>query len=498
MSTAHRRARRALTPHLCLGLVLALGAAAAQASPADQAPAAGQSGKVPITTSSAAARADYLEARGLVERLRAQDARPLFQKAVAADPSFALGWLGLAGAQASAKEFFADLDHAVALLDKASPGEQLMIRAAQAGSHGDNATQTRLYHQLVEMYPNDARALALLGNSHFGAQRYAEAIQVYEKAEKIDPEFSQIYNQLGYSYRFLGRYDDAEKAFVQYTKVLPDDPNPWDSLAELQLKRGRFDEAIANYRKALSVRPDFFNSNLGIATCLDLEGKHAEARAELDAMIARARDDGQRRAGLFAKTVSYAYEGNYTAAQKEMEKQYAIAEKTGDVLGMSGDEIAMGNLSLAAGDADAASAHNAKALELAKSSPAVSDAVKANQERFAMFRRAQVDLAKGDLAAAKKEQQALTVAAEKAGNPFQIRFVHEIGGRIALAEKRWDDAIRELGMANQLDPYVRYRLAQAYAGKGDQAKAKELAEDARNDNTLVNLNLALVRQEKAL
>ncbi len=480
-----------------VALVAVAALAAAAAGPASGSPAG--SDQIPITTGSDAARASYLEARGLVERLRAQEAKPVFQKAVAADPDFALGWLGLSGAQNSAKDFFAALDRAVALAPKASPGERLMIEAAQAGAQGDNAAQTRKLQELTRLFPNDERAQVQLGNVHFAAQRYAEAIAAYERAREIAPDFSQTYNQLGYSYRFLGRFDDAEKAFTQYTRVLPDDPNPWDSLAELQMKRGRFDDAIANYRKALAVRPDFFNSNLGIATCLDLEGDHAAARAELDAMIARAKDDGQRRAGLFAKTVSYAYEGNFTAAQSEMAKQAGIAEKNQDALGRAGDEAAMGTLSLAAGDLDAAAKHYARALELARSAPGVSAAVKANQERFAMFNRAKVALAQGDLAAAKKEQQALATGAEKAGNPFQVRFAHEIAGRIALAEKRFDDAIAELGQANPLDPYVRYRLAQAHAGKGtpaDLAKAKQLAADARNDNTLVNLNLALVRQEK--
>ena len=56
--------------------------------------------------------------------------------------------------------------------------------------------------------------------------------------------------------------------------------------------------------------------------------------------------------------------------------------------------------------------------------------------------------------------------------PFEpvLRFL-EIAGRLALAEKRWDAAIAELDQANLLNPYNRYRLSQAYAGKGDAAKA---------------------------
>ena len=368
-----------------------------------------------------------------------------------------------------------------------------MIRGADAGGRGNNAEQVKLYDELVRRYPSDERALVLLGNSHFGAQRYGEAIALYERAAAIAPGFSQIYNQLGYSHRFLGQMDRAEAAFKKYTEVLPDDPNPWDSYAELLLKLGRFDEAIVQYRKALAVRSDFVNSRFGIATCLDLQGKGAEARRELDTMLARAADDGQRRAGLFARTVSFAFEADFAAAQAEMTKQYALAEKIHDALGMAGDAVAMGDLALAAGDVAAAEGHYRRALDKVESDPGVAAANKANQRRLALFNRVKVALARGDVADARAAAALFSAQVADSGSPFQQRLGHEIAGRIALADKRWDAAIAELGQANLLDPWNRYRLSQAYAGKGDAAKARQLADSARNDNTLTNLNLALVR-----
>ncbi len=478
-----------------MALALALPALSALSPRAAGAAERAPDGKVPITTASPAARAAYLAGRDLSERLRVQESRAYFEKAVAADPDFALAWLGLANSQPSAREFFAKLGKAASLAGKASDGERAMIFGADAGGHGDVATQVKYYDELVAQYPQDERALMLLGNAHFGAQRYPEAIALYERAVAIAPDFSQTYNQLGYSYRFLGEMTKAEAAFKKYTEVLPDDPNPFDSYAELLLKLGRFDEAIAYYRKALAVRFDFFNSTYGIATCLDLQGKGAAARAELDAALAKAADDGQRRAGLFAKTVSYAFEGNFEAAQAEMAKQLALAEKAKDVQGMAGDEVAMGNIALAAGDIAAAERHFGRALDLVEAAPNVAEANKANQRRIAVFNRAKVALAKGDLAAAKQEAAALSKTVAASGNPFQIRLAHEIAGRLALAEKRWDAAATELGQANLLDPYNRYRLSQALAGKGATAKAKELADSARNDNSLTNLNFALLRHE---
>ena len=40
-------------------------------------------------------------------------------------------------------------------------------------------------------------------------------------------------------------------------------------------------------------------------------------------------------------------------------------------------------------------------------------------------------------------------------------------------EKNFDQAISELGQADQQNPYVLYKIAVAHQGKGDQAKATE-------------------------
>jgi tetratricopeptide (TPR) repeat protein len=185
--------------------------------------------KVPITTSSEDARQLYLQGRDLTEKLRATDAYPLFEKAVAKDPQFALGFLGMANAAPTNKTFFAALAKAVALADKVSEGERLMIRGLEAGVNSDPEGQVRLYAKLVELYPGDERAVTLLGNVYFGRQNYPTAIQYLSRATDIAPDFTQPYNQLGYAYRFEGKYPEAEKTFKKYIELLPGDPNPYDS-----------------------------------------------------------------------------------------------------------------------------------------------------------------------------------------------------------------------------------------------------------------------------
>ena len=78
-------------------------------------------------------------------------------------------------------------------------------------------------------------------------------------------------------------------------------------------------------------------------------------------------------------------------------------------------------------------------------------------------------------------------------NLFLAAGMHELWGRIALAEKNYDSAIAELDQANQQDPANLLRLGQAYGAKGDAAKAKEYFARAAAFNSLPQLNYAFIR-----
>ena len=78
-------------------------------------------------------------------------------------------------------------------------------------------------------------------------------------------------------------------------------------------------------------------------------------------------------------------------------------------------------------------------------------------------------------------------------NTLQVRQVHELAGRIALAEKDNDTAIAELQQASLQDPRNLLRLSVAYESKGDTAKAQEFLAKAAGFNSLPQLNYAFVR-----
>jgi tetratricopeptide (TPR) repeat protein len=453
-------------------------------------------GKIPITTSSEEARKEFLQGRDLNEKLLVQDSIAHFDKAISLDPNFAWAELNRSAVSPTGKEFFDHLKKAVSLADKASNGERLLILSAEAGANGNPTKQKEYLDQLVAAYPNDERANFAMAGYYFGQQNFPSAIQYYKKATEIEPKFSSAFNLLGYAYRQHEDYPNAETAFKKYIELIPNDPNPYDSYAELLLKMGKFDDAITQYRKALSIDQNFINAHQGIGMALLYQGKADEAAAEIEKINAKARSDGERRTALFALTVVDVDGGKWDKALADVDKQYALGEKTNDVPGMTGDLGLRANILLEMGKYDEAKAQYEKGLKMTEESN-LSGEIKENARLFHHYNMARVALGKKDLTAAKKGAEAFSKGTEAKKNPAQTRVAHQLNGLIALEEKNYDKAVSELKQANQQNPYDLYRLCKAYQAAGDAGHAKEYCRKAANFNSLPAINYAFVRMKAA-
>ena len=452
------------------------------------------SGKIPITTGSEEARKEFLAGRDLSERLLGQDSLQHFDKALSLDGDFAFAELARATNSPTAKEFFEHLNKAVGLADKGSQGEKLMILATQAGANGDTVKQEVYLDQLVAAYPNDERAQFNLANYYFGQQELEQAIAHYKKATELAPSYSPAYNVLGYAYRQQGDYADAEQAFQKYIALIPHDPNPYDSYAELLLKMGRFDDSVAQYHKALSIDPHFVPSHFGISANYMYLGKHDDANTELQKMADQARNDGELRTAYFGMAVVAADRGKLEDAVRAIEQQYAVAEKKTDVAAMAGDLQGKGNILIQMQKYDAAGEQFGRALQMVEAS-SLSQEIKNNAKLAYHFNLAGLAIARKDYASAQSHTEDFRQGAQGSKNPVQIKQAHELAGRLALAQKHYDEAITELAQANLQDPQNLYRLSQAYQGKGDAGKSAEFMKKAAEFNSLPQLNYAFIRNK---
>ena len=134
------------------------------------------------------------------------------------------------------------------------------------GSHSTDALRKAIdfYERAVQLDPNFALAWARLSRAdaqlyYFrrptAAQRDA-AKRALENAQRLEPNSPETLLALGYSQYWLARdYESAETMFERVNRMLPGSSEVLTALGLVTRREGRSDESVAYYEQALAVDP---------------------------------------------------------------------------------------------------------------------------------------------------------------------------------------------------------------------------------------------------
>ena len=141
------------------------------------------------------------------------------------------------------------------------------VQACEAHSHGDLATATRLYRQLVTQEPQHIDALYRLGCIAYTQGRPALARVYLMQAAALQPTAAAVHSALGDVACVLG---DLATATTEYQRVVQLDPHADDvhiRLGDTLQLQGQFEPAVAAYQEALRRNPTSTRAltNLGVA-----------------------------------------------------------------------------------------------------------------------------------------------------------------------------------------------------------------------------------------
>jgi tetratricopeptide (TPR) repeat protein len=211
----------------------------------------GESGSLPVTTSSARARELYLKGVTDYENLYLERCNDDWRAAVKEDPNLAVAWAWIAFNSSNPQEVSGARTKAKELASKATPGEQLMITWISKVQEGDFLGGITAMNDMLEMYPRDKHALYLAGNWLLLENGDDQALRIMQKALSVDKNFPPALNDLAYLYARNRKFDKAFDAMDRYIALLPKEPNPQDSYGELLRMAGNFEGSINHYRAAL-------------------------------------------------------------------------------------------------------------------------------------------------------------------------------------------------------------------------------------------------------
>ncbi|MEG4628739.1 tetratricopeptide repeat protein [Microcoleus sp. AR_TQ3_B6] len=153
----------------------------------------------------------------------------------------------------------------------------LCLLGIAARQQGKIAEALDFYEQAIAHNPDLVEAHLNKANALLDVGEYERAIACYEQVIKRQPNSALAYNNLGWLKQQLGEIDSA---ILYYQTALQLAPNLYETahnLAHLFKDKNQFNEAIACYLNALQINPNLTYSLMGLGTVWQQQGKLAEA-----------------------------------------------------------------------------------------------------------------------------------------------------------------------------------------------------------------------------
>src|SRR6185295_17660853 len=114
----------------------------------------------------------------------------------------------------------------------------------------------------------------------------------YRRAIELNPSYTLARIWYAMYLTFMRRFDEAVEEAHRAQLLDPASPYINTYAGSVYLSVGRVDEAMAAWRGALELDPDFSDASLGIAKTSVLQGRYAQAVAQLqDAIGAKKEPD---------------------------------------------------------------------------------------------------------------------------------------------------------------------------------------------------------------
>jgi len=159
----------------------------------------------------------------------------------------------------------------------------------------DYADADKWLTKSVAMGPHDSEAWYYLGRAKYNEERFADAIQPFQKCLSLDPKNIKAEDNLGLSLAALGRNEEATAAYHQaiswQSDSLVKDSGPYIDLASLMLAENKPEEALGYFKEGITISPNESRGHAGLGKVFSMLNRLEEAQAELEKAVQLAPDN---------------------------------------------------------------------------------------------------------------------------------------------------------------------------------------------------------------
>ncbi len=137
-----------------------------------------------------------------------------------------------------------------------------------------------LLNQLLSKNNNFFPALKLLGDIHCQINQLLLAVNFYEEALRLKPDYPEAWSNKGLTLHDLKRYDDALLAYEEALRLKPDYPEAWSNKGLTFFKTSKINESIKCFEHSIQLKNDYPEAFSNLSLC-HLENKNFSKALEV-------------------------------------------------------------------------------------------------------------------------------------------------------------------------------------------------------------------------
>jgi tetratricopeptide (TPR) repeat protein len=185
-----------------------------------------------------------------------------------------------------------------------------------------------LFRRAIAVTQNNDIARVNLGVTLDAQGRFAEALEVYQQAEKSGSRRGEVYNNQGNVLGLLGRHDESLAEYQTALRLRPDDARLHAAAGRELAALRQFDAALKELSEAEKLNPNDAPTHVAAAKVLFKIGRDAEGLDEFRTALRLKPDDFQTCA-----TVAHYLAANENAAARNGPDALALALKANELSG---------------------------------------------------------------------------------------------------------------------------------------------------------------------
>lgn len=134
-----------------------------------------------------------------------------------------------------------------------------------------------LYEQILQISPQHADSLHLLGLIAYKSNNFAQAHSLIDQAIQVNDRNPQYFFNLGLVHQALRQLDQAVRAYQQAIVLKPQYPEAYGNLGNVFREKGELSQAAGAYQQAITLKPGEGNGYNNLGVVLKEQGKLTEA-----------------------------------------------------------------------------------------------------------------------------------------------------------------------------------------------------------------------------